>query len=222
MLNEIEESKSSISRSSALFHIMWTVFKHKVLAPGMFAIVVKPSLIPLRTIGVSHLNFIGHFKESVETVREIVEEARAVKPLDSSLNYACRYTKLSQELLECVIGTCPKNFNERDNKAPSTPVTRKSKLRCKRFHLGSGSKPRSITKKNRTLPAVVTGLALVLVSGCSITYDGESFKAQNFVGTEALPDGKFEKDQFAQACQLGEKASSSPTEQNLKTQIWKF
>ncbi|GJU11757.1 retrovirus-related pol polyprotein from transposon TNT 1-94 [Tanacetum coccineum] len=36
--------------------------------------------------------------------------------------------KLSQELLEYVIGTCPKSFNERDNKAPSTPVTRKNQV----------------------------------------------------------------------------------------------
>ncbi|GJV50883.1 hypothetical protein Tco_1446624 [Tanacetum coccineum] len=41
-----------------------------------------------------------HLKESVETVREIVEEARVVKPLDNALNYACQYTKLSQELLD--------------------------------------------------------------------------------------------------------------------------
>ncbi|GJU17814.1 hypothetical protein Tco_1145780 [Tanacetum coccineum] len=47
---------------------------------------------------------------SVETVREIVEEARVVKPLDNVLNYACQYTKLSQELVEYVIGTCPKEF----------------------------------------------------------------------------------------------------------------
>ncbi|GJU78751.1 retrovirus-related pol polyprotein from transposon TNT 1-94 [Tanacetum coccineum] len=65
--------------------------------------------------------------ESVETVRRIVEEARVVKLLDNVLNYACQYTQLSQELLEYVIGTCPKSFNERDNKAPSTPVTRKKK-----------------------------------------------------------------------------------------------
>ncbi|GJS73116.1 hypothetical protein Tco_0705957 [Tanacetum coccineum] len=94
-------------------------------------------------------------KESVETVREIVEEARVVKPLDSSLNYACRYTKLSQELLECVIGTCPKGFNERDNKAPSTPVPRKKQVtfRVNDSTEASGSKPRSNTKKNRILPA---------------------------------------------------------------------
>ncbi|GJS18352.1 putative ribonuclease H-like domain-containing protein [Tanacetum coccineum] len=59
---------------------------------------------------------------------KIVEEARVVKPLDNALNYACQYTKLSQELLEYVIGTCPKGFNERDNKAPSTPVTKKKQV----------------------------------------------------------------------------------------------
>ncbi|GKA73959.1 hypothetical protein Tco_0780261 [Tanacetum coccineum] len=59
---------------------------------------------------------------------EIVEEAKVVKLLDNALNYACQYTKLSQELLEYVIGTCPKSFNERDNKAPSTPVTRKKQV----------------------------------------------------------------------------------------------
>ncbi|GJY81995.1 retrovirus-related pol polyprotein from transposon TNT 1-94 [Tanacetum coccineum] len=89
---------------------------------------IKPIPHPLKNNRSAHLNYISHLKESVETVRDIVEEARVVKPLDSSLNYACRYTKLSQELLECVIGTCPKSFNERDNKAPSTPVTRKKQV----------------------------------------------------------------------------------------------
>ncbi|GJY02935.1 hypothetical protein Tco_0361087, partial [Tanacetum coccineum] len=32
------------------------------------------------------------------------------------------------ELLDYVIGTCPKSFNERDNKAPYTPVTRKKRV----------------------------------------------------------------------------------------------
>ncbi|GKC50144.1 hypothetical protein Tco_1072889, partial [Tanacetum coccineum] len=92
--------------------------KPKVLAPGIYAIDVKPIPHPLKNNRSAYLNYISHLKESVETVREIVEEARVVKLLDSSLNYACRYTKLSQELLECVIDTCPKSFNERDNVTP--------------------------------------------------------------------------------------------------------
>ncbi|GKB62863.1 retrovirus-related pol polyprotein from transposon TNT 1-94 [Tanacetum coccineum] len=94
----------------------------------MYAIDVKPIPHPLKNNRSAHLNYINHLKESVETVREIVEEARVAKPLDNALYYACQYTKLSQELLEYVIGTCPKSFNERDYKAPSTPVTRKKQV----------------------------------------------------------------------------------------------
>ncbi|GJU86488.1 retrovirus-related pol polyprotein from transposon TNT 1-94 [Tanacetum coccineum] len=66
--------------------------KPKVLAPDMYAIDVKPIPHPLKNNRSAHLNYISHLKESVETVREIVEEARVVKPLDNALNYACQYT----------------------------------------------------------------------------------------------------------------------------------
>ncbi|GKG32690.1 hypothetical protein Tco_0430200, partial [Tanacetum coccineum] len=74
--------------------------KPKVLAPGMYAIDVKPIPPHNRNNREVHLDYLKHLKESVETLREIVEEARAKKPLDSSLAYACLYTKHSQELLE--------------------------------------------------------------------------------------------------------------------------
>ncbi|GKB86567.1 retrovirus-related pol polyprotein from transposon TNT 1-94 [Tanacetum coccineum] len=126
MLNEIESLKAQLRSKESCFTSDYV--KPKVLAPGMYAIDVKPIPHPLKNNRSAHLNYISHLKESVETVREIVEEARVVKPLDNALNYACQYTKLSQELLEYVIGTCPKGFNERDNKAPSTPVTRKKQV----------------------------------------------------------------------------------------------
>ncbi|GJZ61629.1 hypothetical protein Tco_0617766 [Tanacetum coccineum] len=126
---EIEVSKAQLrSKGSKESCFTSDYVKPKVLAPGMYAIDVKPIPHPLKNNRSAHLNYISHLKESVETVREIVEEARVVKPLDNALNYACQYTKLSQELLEYVIGTCPKSFNERDNKAPSTPVTRKKQV----------------------------------------------------------------------------------------------
>ncbi|GJW18121.1 retrovirus-related pol polyprotein from transposon TNT 1-94 [Tanacetum coccineum] len=126
MLNEIESLKAQLK--SKVSCVTSDSVKPKVLAPGMYAIDVRPILHLLKNNRSAHLTYINHLKESVETVREIVEEARVVKPLDNALNYACQYTKLSQELLEYVIGTCPKSFNERDNKAPSTPVTRKKQV----------------------------------------------------------------------------------------------
>ncbi|GJT42260.1 retrovirus-related pol polyprotein from transposon TNT 1-94 [Tanacetum coccineum] len=102
--------------------------KTKVLAPGMYVIDVEPIPPRLKNNRNAHLTYINHLKESVETVRDIVEEARVFKPLDTVLNYACQYTKLSQELVEYVIGTCPKEFTERYSKAPSIPLTRKKQV----------------------------------------------------------------------------------------------
>ncbi|GJR07680.1 integrase, catalytic region, zinc finger, CCHC-type containing protein [Tanacetum coccineum] len=93
MLNEIESLKAQLRSKEPCFTSDYV--KPKVLAPGMYAIDVKPIPHPLKNNRSAHLNYISHLKESVETVREIVEEARVVKPLDNSLNYACQYTKLS-------------------------------------------------------------------------------------------------------------------------------
>ncbi|GJS08064.1 retrovirus-related pol polyprotein from transposon TNT 1-94 [Tanacetum coccineum] len=98
--------------------------KPKVLSPGMYAIDVEPIPPRNRNNREVHLDYLKHLKESVETVCEIVKEARIEKPLDNALENACFYTKRSQELLEYMIGTCPKEFNKSDKKAATTPLNR--------------------------------------------------------------------------------------------------
>ncbi|GJY63178.1 hypothetical protein Tco_0464638 [Tanacetum coccineum] len=102
--------------------------KPKVLAPGMYAIDVEPLPSHCRNNREVHLDYLNHLKESVETLREIVEEARVKRPLDRSLAFPCLYTKQSQELLEYAIGTCPKDFNKKDNKHATTPLNRKKQV----------------------------------------------------------------------------------------------
>ncbi|GKA41132.1 retrovirus-related pol polyprotein from transposon TNT 1-94 [Tanacetum coccineum] len=97
----------------------------------MYGIDVEPIPPRNRNNREVHLDYLKHLKESVETLSEIVEEARVEKPLDSSLESACLYTKRSQELLEYVIGTCPKDFNKRDKKIATTPLTRKKQVTFK-------------------------------------------------------------------------------------------
>nr|GEX00171.1 retrovirus-related Pol polyprotein from transposon TNT 1-94 [Tanacetum cinerariifolium] len=118
------------------------------------------SLHALRTIGMIHLDYLNHLKESVETVREIVEKGRIVNPLDNMLESACLYMKHSQELLEYVIDSCPKEFNPKDNKATSTPLIRKKQVtfnvhteRVSSSTKASGSNPKSNTKNNRIMHA---------------------------------------------------------------------
>nr|GEY04344.1 hypothetical protein [Tanacetum cinerariifolium] len=80
--------------------------KPTVLAPSKYAIDVEPIPPRLRNNREVHLDYLRHLNESVETLYEIVEEAKVVRPLDSLIVSACRYTKHSQELLEYAIGTC--------------------------------------------------------------------------------------------------------------------
>ncbi|GJR77565.1 retrovirus-related pol polyprotein from transposon TNT 1-94 [Tanacetum coccineum] len=134
-----------------------------VFAPGKYAIDVEPIPPRNRNNREVHLDYLKHIKESVETLREIVEEAKVERPLDRSIVSACHYTKHSQELLEYAIGTCPKDFNQRDKKHARTPSIRKKQVdfeakydtsnRVNSCTDASGSQPRSNTKKNRILPA---------------------------------------------------------------------
>nr|GEX22368.1 hypothetical protein [Tanacetum cinerariifolium] len=78
-----------------------------VSARDKHAIDVEPIVPRLRNNRNAHLDYLRNLKESVETIRDIVEEAKVVRPLDRSIVSACRYTKHSQELLEYAIGTCP-------------------------------------------------------------------------------------------------------------------
>ncbi|GJT14672.1 hypothetical protein Tco_0861714 [Tanacetum coccineum] len=102
--------------------------KPRVLAPGRYAIDVEPIPPHNRNNREVHLYYLKHLKESIETLREIVEEAKVERPLDRSIVSSCRYTKHSQELLEYAIGTCPKAFNQRDKKNAPTPVIRKKQV----------------------------------------------------------------------------------------------
>nr|GEU99673.1 integrase, catalytic region, zinc finger, CCHC-type, peptidase aspartic, catalytic [Tanacetum cinerariifolium] len=82
----------------------------------------------LRNNREAHLDYLRHLKESVETIREIVEDAKVVRPLDSSIVFACHYTKHSQELLEYAIGTCPQDSHQRDKKFDPAPLIRKKQV----------------------------------------------------------------------------------------------
>nr|GFA01373.1 hypothetical protein [Tanacetum cinerariifolium]GFA01396.1 hypothetical protein [Tanacetum cinerariifolium] len=102
--------------------------KPTVLALGKYVVDVEPIPPRLRNNWEAHLDYLRHLKESVETIREIVEEAKVVRPLDSSIVSACRYTKYSHELLEYAIGTCLQDSHQRDTKLAHVPLIRKKQV----------------------------------------------------------------------------------------------
>ncbi|GJU25291.1 integrase, catalytic region, zinc finger, CCHC-type containing protein [Tanacetum coccineum] len=129
LLTENENLKAQIHEN--MLRITMDSIKPRVLAPGRYAINIEPIPPRNRNNREVHLDYLKHLKESVETLREIVDEAKFERPLDRSLASAYLYTKHSQELLEYVIVTCPKDFNKQDKKHASTPLTRKKQVTFK-------------------------------------------------------------------------------------------
>nr|GFB29997.1 hypothetical protein [Tanacetum cinerariifolium] len=133
-----------------------SVSKAKVQPPVLtrtkHAVDVKPIVPHLRNNRDVHLDYLRHLKESVETIHDIVEEAKVIRPLDRSIVYACRYTKHSQELLEYAIGTCPQGSQQRAKQLAHIPLIRKKQVTATKPS-DIGSQPKSNPKTNRISPA---------------------------------------------------------------------
>nr|GEZ92969.1 hypothetical protein [Tanacetum cinerariifolium] len=152
------------------------------------AIDVELIVLHLRNNKDAHLDYLRHLKESVETIRDIVEEAKVH----------------SQELLEYAIGTCPQGSQQRAKQLAHNPLIRKKQVTApkpsdrqdsnknkhvvtkkiqktnvpvphstgvKRCSNASGSQPKSNHKTNRISPA----------KGCSKHMTGDCSRLLNFM-----------------------------------------
>ncbi|GJQ98599.1 hypothetical protein Tco_0009738 [Tanacetum coccineum] len=77
----------------------------------------------------AHVNYLKVTQEHIDTLRGIVEQARALKPLDNALDYACKYAKRIQELLVCVCASCPNSKHVSDKLVVVTPMNKTRKVR---------------------------------------------------------------------------------------------
>nr|GEV53967.1 retrovirus-related Pol polyprotein from transposon TNT 1-94 [Tanacetum cinerariifolium] len=67
--------------------------------------------------------------EQAAILREIVEQAKSLNPLDSASYYACKYVKLIQELLGYVIDTCPHIYKSSKKLVDVMPINKKKIVR---------------------------------------------------------------------------------------------
>nr|GEW34493.1 hypothetical protein [Tanacetum cinerariifolium] len=95
-----------------------------VLAPGMYVIDVEPIPPHLKNNRDAHSDYLKHLKESVETVREIIEEARLEKPLDNVLASACSYMKRVSSSTEAS-GSKPRSNTKKNRILPAKSETKK-------------------------------------------------------------------------------------------------
>nr|GEY13575.1 hypothetical protein [Tanacetum cinerariifolium] len=70
-----------------------------------------------------------HTQEEAATLREILESKRLLSPLNTSLAYACKYTRRIQELLMILQQTCPSITDLRTNLVAVTPKNKTKQIR---------------------------------------------------------------------------------------------
>nr|GEW78786.1 hypothetical protein [Tanacetum cinerariifolium] len=160
----------------------------------------------------AHLDYLKHLKESVETIRDIVKEAKVVRPLDRSIISACRYTKHSQELLEYAIDTCSEDSHQRDKKLAHIPLIRKKQVTfAKPSDTSKSNTHKHVAKVNTQKTNVpvppFTGVIQIVLwyldSGCSKHMTGDCSRLMNFV-KRFIGTVRFKNDHFGVIMGYGE------------------
>ncbi|GJX59088.1 retrovirus-related pol polyprotein from transposon TNT 1-94 [Tanacetum coccineum] len=99
------------------------------IAPSMFKLDLVPLPPRLLQNREAHIDYIKHTQENANILQEIVKLAKAKQPLDSELDFACKYATRIQELLVYVQDTCPNAITPSSKKIAVTPINNVKKIR---------------------------------------------------------------------------------------------
>ncbi|GJT24153.1 integrase, catalytic region, zinc finger, CCHC-type containing protein [Tanacetum coccineum] len=125
------------------------------IAPGMFKldlVPLPPRLLQNREV---HINYLRNTQEQANILQEIVEQAKAKQPLDSELDFACKYATRIQELLVYVQDTCPNAITPSPKKVAITPMNKVKKVRSEVNKKNKvEAQPRKVNKMNRVVKLV--------------------------------------------------------------------
>nr|GEV56920.1 retrovirus-related Pol polyprotein from transposon TNT 1-94 [Tanacetum cinerariifolium] len=97
--------------------------------PEILIVDVAPLAPKLQNNRIVHSDYLQHTQEETMTLREIVEHERSHNPLNTSLDYACKYTKRIQELLIIIKQTCPCINSLGDKLMYVTPMNKTKQVR---------------------------------------------------------------------------------------------
>nr|GFA74714.1 hypothetical protein [Tanacetum cinerariifolium] len=111
--------------------------------PALLQVDVAPLVPKFHTNRIAHIDYIRHTQEEATTLRELVESERLLSLLNTSLAYACKYTRRIQELLMILQQTCPSVTDLGTNLVAVTPKNKNKQIR----------RTAQITKSERTTVA---------------------------------------------------------------------
>ncbi|GJX48277.1 hypothetical protein Tco_0273467 [Tanacetum coccineum] len=98
--------KNNLSKS-VTSHLTTNKIIEIFLGPSSLKIESEPINVYFKNDRVVHQDYLKVTKEHVATLQELLEQARALKPLDENLVYASKFAEQIQELLVFVNASCP-------------------------------------------------------------------------------------------------------------------
>nr|GEU33966.1 retrovirus-related Pol polyprotein from transposon TNT 1-94 [Tanacetum cinerariifolium] len=111
---------------------------------GMFKLDLEPLAPRLLQNREAHIDYLKYTQEEADILQKIVEQAKAIQPLDKELDFSCKHAERIQELLVYVRDTCPNAINISAKKVESsttsdfnTPVLSLTGLKCSTSNCGS-------------------------------------------------------------------------------------
>nr|GEU45756.1 hypothetical protein [Tanacetum cinerariifolium] len=152
--------------------------------PELLKIDVAPLAPKLRNNRTTHYDYLKHTQEETVTLREIVEHERSLNPLNTSLDYACKYTKRIQELLILFKQVCLCIHNLDDKLMAVTPRNKTKKVRFTEPVTSSGNKPIKVS----SLSNVVSNKPMLSSTGVSMRTSASI----------SQPSGNIKKDRILQ------------------------
>nr|GEW76171.1 hypothetical protein [Tanacetum cinerariifolium] len=109
--------------------------------PELLRIDVAPLTPKLRNNRTALYDYLKHAQEETATLRKMVENERFLNPLNTSLDYACKYTKRIQELL-IILKQTSLCINDLGTKLMTvTPVNKNKKIRLTEHITSLGNTP---------------------------------------------------------------------------------
>ncbi|GKB24980.1 retrovirus-related pol polyprotein from transposon TNT 1-94 [Tanacetum coccineum] len=115
VITSLENDLRKLKGKEIVKHVVHTL-SATTIAPGMFKLDLVPLPPRLLQNRDAHIDYLRHTQEQANTLREIVKQAKPKQPLDSELDFACKYATRIHELLIYVQDTCPNAI---------TPITKK-------------------------------------------------------------------------------------------------
>nr|GEZ41043.1 hypothetical protein [Tanacetum cinerariifolium] len=130
---------------------------------------VAPLVPKLRKNRTAHTDYIRHTQDEAATLREIVKNERLLSLLNTSLDYACKYTRQIQKLLMILQQTCP-SVTELGTKLVAVTPKNKTKQIRPTAQITKSGKTTVTTPPSATLDSntpVLSSTGVILVSSAS-------------------------------------------------------